>query len=105
MKIQTLHLADRDRLICEFNREATNWQIAKGQSRIVQQREMISHLESREEDSQRAKEELAFLEGTQAALLAHRDRLDEMGAEDAEEMCGIRAALLSLLRASMAGSA
>ncbi len=102
LKIQTLHLADRDRLICELDREATHWRIAQGQSRIAQQREMIARLESSQEDSQSAKDQLALLEGTQTALLAHRDRLDEIGAEGAAEMCGLQAALLSLLRTSMA---
>ncbi len=103
LKIQTLHLADRDRLICELNREATEWRIAQGQFRIAQQREMISRLERREEDSQSAKDQLALLEGTQTALLAHRGRLEEMGAEGAEEMGRMQAALLSLLRTRMAG--
>ncbi len=35
-------------------------------------------------------------------MLAHRTRLDEMGAENAEEMGRMLAALLSLLRTSMA---
>ncbi len=101
LKIQTLHLADRDRLICEMSQAATDWRITQGQFRIVQQREMISRLEGREEDCQSAKDQLALLEGTQTALLAHRDRLDEMGAEGAEEICRMQAALLSLLRTNM----
>lgn len=63
---------------------------------------MISRLKSRGEDSHSAKDQLALLEGTQVALLVHRDRLDEIGAEDAEEMCGTQAALLLLLRIGMA---
>ncbi len=102
LKIQALHLADRDRLISELSRAATGRQIAHGQFRIAQQREMISRLESRGEDSQSARDQLALLEGTQAALLAHLDRLDEMDAEDAEEMGRMEAALLSLLRTGMA---
>ncbi len=104
LKIQTLHLADRDRLICELNGAATGRQIAQGQLRIAQQHKMISRLESREEDSESAKDQLAILEGTQTALLAHCDRLDEMGAEAAEEMGRVHAALLSLLRINMTDS-
>ncbi len=105
LKIQALHLNDRDRLIGELRRAATDRQIAHGQFRIAQQREMIARLESRGEDSKSAKDRLALLDGTQAALLAHRDSLDEMGAEDAEEMGGTQAALLSLLRTGVADTA
>lgn len=66
---------------------------------------MISRLEGHQEDSLGAKSQLALLEGTQAALLAHRDRLNVMGAEDTEEIGRVHAALLSLLRASMANTA
>ncbi len=103
LKIQTLHLADRDRLICELSRATTDWRIAQGQSQIVQQRDVISRLESSDEESELAKDQLALLEGTQTALLAHRDRLDEMGVEGAEGMCRVQATLLWLLRTSMAG--
>ncbi len=101
LNIQALHLADRDRLICELSRAGTDRRIAQGQFRIAQQREMISRLESRREDSQSAKDQLALLEGTQVALLAHHDRLNEIGA-DADEMCGMQVALLSMLRTGTA---
>ncbi len=102
LKIQAFHLDDRDRLICELSRAATDRQIAQGQFRIAQHREIISRLESHGEGSQSAKDRLALLDGTQVVLLAHRDRLDEMDAEDAEEMCRMQAALLSLLRTGVA---
>ncbi len=72
---------------------------------MAQQRKMISGLEGREEEAQSAINQLALLEGTQAAMLAHRTRLGEMGAENAEEMGRILAALLTLLRTSMADTA
>ncbi len=102
LKIQTMHLADRDRLICELTRAAADRRIAEGQFRIAQQRKMISRLEGPEEDIQTARDQLALLEGTQAVMLAHRTRLDEMGTESAEEMGRMLTALLSLLRTSMA---
>lgn len=105
LQIQILHLADRDRLICELNRCETDRRIAEGRFRIAQQQKMIFRLESHKEDSRAEKNQLALLEGTQAALRAHRDRLDVMGAEDAQEMGRVHAALLSLLRASMADTA
>ncbi len=102
LEVQALHLADRDRLISELSRAVTARRIAQGQFCIAQQREMISRLETRAEDSQSARDQLALLEGTQAALLAHRGRLDEMGAEDAEDMGRIEAALLTTLRTGIA---
>jgi CheY-like chemotaxis protein len=102
VKIQALHLANRDQLICELDRTTTDRRIARGQFRVAQWGKMISSLESRGEDSQRAKDRLALLEGTQAALLVHRDRLDVMGAEHAEEKGRTEAALLLTLRIGMA---
>ena len=101
-KIQALHLADRDRLICNLDRTATDRRIAEGQFRIAHRRSMISSLESLGKDSQNARDRLALLEGAQAVLLAHRDRLDEMGAEDAEERGRTQAALLLTLRIDIA---
>jgi hypothetical protein len=102
LKIQALHLADRDRLICKLDRTATDRRIAEGQFHISHRRSVISSLESLGQDSQNAKDRLALLEGAQAVLLAHRDRLEEMGAENAEEMGATRAALLLTLRIGMA---
>lgn len=102
LQIQALHLADRDRLICELSRAATNRRIAQGQFRIAQERRKISSLEGGAVDPQSEVDQLALLEGTRAALLAHRDRLDEMDAESAEEIGRMQAALLSLLRTGMA---
>jgi CheY-like chemotaxis protein len=105
LKIQALHLADRDQLICKLDRGTTDRRIGKGQFRIANRRNIISSLENLGRDSQRAKNRLALLEGTQATLLAHRDRLDEMGAEDAEEMGWTQAAMLLTLRIGMAARA
>lgn len=102
MKIQAMHLADRDRLISALGRTTTDQRITEGKFRIAQQRKMISQLESRGDDSQSTKDQLALLEGMQAALIAHCDRLDQMGAEEAEDMGRMQAALLSLLRTGMA---
>ncbi len=102
VKIQAFHLADRDRLISELSRAMTDRRIAQGQFRIAQQREMISRLEACGEDSQSSKDQLALLEGTQTALLAHRDSLDETDEEDAEDLGRTQAALLSLLRTGIA---
>jgi hypothetical protein len=101
LKIQAMHLSDRDRSISELNRKTTDRRITQGLFRIAQQRKMISRLESRGEDSQGARDHLALLEGMQAGLLTHRDRFNEMGEPDAKDMGRMQAALLSLLRTSM----
>ncbi len=103
LKIQAFHLADRDRLISELSRAMTDRRIAHGQFRIAQQREMISRLETRGEDSQTSKDQMALLEGTQAALLAHRDSRDEIGEEEhAEDVGRMQGAPLSTLWTAIA---